>query len=73
MKSLSVTIFSFSNLPAVILQVVCCGSDCKSPDCPNQCTDAPKCAFGSGIHPVSVAVNKDLLRIKKPNTKSNLL
>lgn len=51
-----------------------CGDDHKSPDCPNQRTDPPKCALCSGNHPASYkgcSVYKDLQRAKKPNTKSN--
>lgn len=53
-----------------------CGSNHKSPDCPNQRSDPPKCALCSGDHPASYkgcSIYKDLQRAKKPYTKSNLV
>ncbi|KAL4143761.1 hypothetical protein QTP88_006048 [Uroleucon formosanum] len=53
-----------------------CGSKHKSPDCPNQCSDPPKCALCSGDHPASYKgcfIYKDLQRVKKSCTKSNLV
>jgi len=53
-----------------------CGSNHKSPDCPNQRSDPPKCALCRGDHPASYkgcSIYKDLQRAKKPYTKSNFV
>lgn len=53
-----------------------CGSNHKSPDCPNQRSDPPKCALCAGDHPASYkgcSIYKDLQRAKKPYIKSNLV
>eukprot|EP00102_Acyrthosiphon_pisum_P002928 XP_001944868.2 PREDICTED: sodium channel protein 60E-like [Acyrthosiphon pisum] len=53
-----------------------CGSNHKSPDCPNQRSDPPKCALCAGDHPASYkgcSIYKNLQRAKKPFTKSNFL
>ncbi|KAF0764354.1 Uncharacterized protein FWK35_00023611 [Aphis craccivora] len=53
-----------------------CGSNHKSPDCPNQRSDPPKCALCSGNHPASYkgcSIYKDLQRAKKSYTKSNFV
>ncbi|KAL4089026.1 hypothetical protein QTP88_024104 [Uroleucon formosanum] len=53
-----------------------CGAGHKTPDCPNQRSDPPKCALCSGNHPASYkgcSIYKDLQRVKKPFTKSNFV
>lgn len=53
-----------------------CGSNHKSPDCPNLRSDPPKCALCAGEHPASYkgcSIYKDLQRAKKPFIKSNFV